>query len=471
MFSKEEKTTLTSRLAPVIDTEISVPPDKSISHRAVLLASLSNGPCVIRNFLEGEDCRSTAQAMRQLGVHIESPEPGTLVVEGTAGRFNKPASDIDCGNSGTTMRLLSGILAAQPFATRLTGDPSLSKRPMQRVIEPLQQMGAQISSEGEKSCPPLRIEGSQSLKGITYKLPVASAQVKSAVLLAGLFSQGDTTVIETVKSRDHTERMLDYFLIKSQREEIWENSDSPKDRRLAEIRTTLRGGQIPESMDFTVPGDISSAAFWMVAAAAQPGSRLLVTDVGLNPTRTGIIDVLIRMGARIREIIETSMNGEPSGNIDVKGTTLHGTEIQGSEIPNVIDEIPIISVAAALAKGTTVIRDAAELRVKETDRIAAVASNLRAMGVSVEEFPDGMAITGGVPLKGARLPSYGDHRIAMAFSIAGLFASGETIIDDTACVNTSYPGFADTLRRIQKGERIKHRTRMLSQFKNNPATP
>ena len=204
MFSKEEKTTLTSRLAPVIDTEISVPPDKSISHRAVLLASLSNGPCVIRNFLEGEDCRSTAQAMRQLGVHIESPEPGTLVVEGTAGRFNKPAGDIDCGNSGTTMRLLSGILAAQPFATRLTGDPSLSKRPMQRVIEPLQQMGAQISSEGEKSCPPLRIEGSQSLKGITYKLPVASAQVKSAVLLAGLFSQGDTTVIETVKSRDHT---------------------------------------------------------------------------------------------------------------------------------------------------------------------------------------------------------------------------------------------------------------------------
>ena len=471
MFSKEEKTTLTSRLAPVIDTEISVPPDKSISHRAVLLASLSNGPCVIRNFLEGEDCRSTAQAMRQLGVHIESPEPGTLVVEGTAGRFNKPAGDIDCGNSGTTMRLLSGILAAQPFATRLTGDPSLSKRPMQRVIDPLQQMGAQISSEGEKSCPPLRIEGSQSLKGITYKLPVASAQVKSAVLLAGLFSQGDTTVIETVKSRDHTERMLDYFLIKSQREEIWENSDSPKDRRLAVIRTTLRGGQIPESMDFTVPGDISSAAFWMVAAAAQPGSRLLVTDVGLNPTRTGIIDVLIRMGARIREIIETSMNGEPSGNIDVKGTTLHGTEIQGSEIPNVIDEIPIISVAAALAKGTTVIRDAAELRVKETDRIAAVASNLRAMGVSVEEFPDGMAITGGAPLKGARLPSYGDHRIAMAFSIAGLFASGETIIDDTACVNTSYPGFAETLRRIQKGERIKHRTRMLSQFKNNPATP
>lgn len=469
MFSKEEKTTLASHLAPLIDTEISVPPDKSISHRAVLLASLSNGPCVIRNFLEGEDCRSTAQAMRQLGVHIESPEPGTLVVEGTAGRFTKPFGDIDCGNSGTTMRLLSGILAAQPFTSRLTGDPSLSKRPMQRVIDPLRLMGADISAEGEKSCPPLRIEGSNSLQGITYKLPVASAQVKSAVLLAGLFSQGDTTVIETVKSRDHTERMLDYFLIKSRREEVWDHKDSPKDRRLVEIRTTLHGGQIPESMDFTVPGDISSAAFWMAAAAAQPGSRLLVTDVGLNATRTGIIDVLIRMGARIREIIETSMNGEPAGNIDVKGTTLHGTEIQGAEIPNVIDEIPIIAVAAALAKGTTVIRDAAELRVKETDRIAAVASNLRAMGVAVEEFPDGMAITGGTTLKGARLPSFGDHRIAMAFAIAGLFASGETVIEDTACVNTSYPGFADTLRRIQNGERIKHRTRMLSQFKPNPA--
>ena len=470
MFSKETKTTLTSRLAPIIDTEIAVPPDKSISHRAVLLASLSNGPCVIRNFLEGEDCRSTAQAMRQLGVHIESPEPGTLIVEGTAGRFTKPFNDIDCGNSGTTMRLLSGILAAQPFATRLTGDPSLSKRPMQRVIEPLRRMGADISAEGEKSFPPLCIQGSSSLEGITYKLPVASAQVKSAILLAGLFAEGETTVIETVKSRDHTERMLDYFLIKSKREEVWDQKDSPKNRRLAEIHTTLRGGQIPESMDFTVPGDISSAAFWMVAAAAQPGSRLLVTDVGLNATRTGIIDVLIRMGARIREIIESSMHGEPVGNIDVKGTTLHSTEIHGAEIPNVIDEIPVIAVAAALAKGTTVIRDAAELRVKETDRIAAVAGNLRAMGVRVEEFPDGMAITGGSPLKGARLPSHGDHRIAMAFAVAGLFASGETVIEDTACVNTSYPGFADVLRRIQKGERIKHRARMLSHFKPNPAS-
>jgi 3-phosphoshikimate 1-carboxyvinyltransferase len=377
--------------------------------------------------------------MRQLGVFIEAPEPGTLIVEGVSGRFTKPFGDLDCGNSGTTMRLMSGILAAQNFTSRLTGDPSLSKRPMQRVIDPLRLMGATLHAEGEKSCPPLVVEGHANLEGITYRTPVASAQVKSAILLAGLFAKGSTTVIENVRSRDHTERMFDYFLIKSKREEIWENKNSPKDRRLIEIRTTVEGGQVPESMDFTVPGDISSAAFWLVASAAQPGSRLLVKDVGLNPTRTGIIDVLVRMGARIREVIETSLSGEPVGNIDIKGTKLRATTIAGAEIPNVIDEIPILAVAAALAEGTTVIRDAAESRVKETDRIAAVAANLRAMGVQVEEFPDGMAITGGSQLKGARLPCHHDHRIAMAFAVAGLFAEGETIIEDTACVNTSYP--------------------------------
>jgi 3-phosphoshikimate 1-carboxyvinyltransferase len=369
------------------------------------------------------------------------------------------------------MRLLAGILAAQNFQSRLTGDPSLSKRPMQRIIEPLRLMRADLHAEGEKSCPPLVIEGQGHLEGITYRLPVASAQVKSAILLAGLFAQGTTTVIENVRSRDHTERMFDFFLIKSKREEVWENKNSPKNRRLVEIRTSLEGGQVPESMDFTVPGDISSAAFWLVASAAQPGSRLLVKDVGLNPTRTGIIDVLVRMGARIREVIETSLNGEPVGNIDIKGSSLHATTIGGAEIPNVIDEIPILAVAAALAQGTTIIRDAAELRVKETDRIAAVATNLRAMGVTVEEFPDGMAITGGSPLRGARLPCYHDHRIAMAFAIAGLFADGETVIEDTACVTTSYPGFAEDLLHIQKGARLKHRTPVLSGLKGtgNPA--
>ena len=459
MASKE---ILKSRRAARIETEVTVPPDKSISHRAVLLASLSNGPCTITNFLEGEDCRSTVQAMRQMGVFIESPEPGTLIVEGTSGRLTKPFSDIDCGNSGTTMRLMAGILAGQNFRVRMIGDHSLSKRPMKRVIDPLGEMGAVLHAEGEKSCPPLVVEGGHELQAITYRLPVASAQVKSAVLLAGLFAKGTTTVIENLRSRDHTERMFEFFLIKSKREEIWENNDSPKNRRLVEIRTSVEGGQVPESMDFTVPGDISSAAFWLVAAAAQPGSRLLVKDVGLNPTRTGIIDVLVRMGARIREVIETSLHGEPVGNIDIKGTTLQATTICGAEIPNVIDEIPIIAVAAALADGTTIIRDAAELRVKETDRIAAVAANLRAMGVTVEEFPDGMAVTGGAKLTGATLPCHGDHRIAMAFAIAGLFAEGETIIEDTACVNTSYPGFAEALRQMQKGGAVKLRTPVIS---------
>jgi len=454
-----------SRRAAAIDAEISVPPDKSISHRAVLLASLSNGRCEISNFLEGEDCRSTAAAMRQLGVMIESPEPGKLIVEGMGGRFTKPFGDLDCGNSGTTMRLMAGILASQPFQTRLIGDASLSKRPMQRVIDPLRLMGAKLHAEGEKSCPPLVVEESSGLQGITYRLPVASAQVKSAVLLAGLFAEGTTTVIEDVRSRDHTERMLQYFLVKAKREEVWENKNSPKNRRLIEIRTTLEGGQVPESMDFTVPGDISSAAFWMVAAAARPGSRLLIKDVGLNPTRTGIIDVLVRMGARIREVIESSLHGEPIGNLDIKGGKLRATEIRGAEIPNVIDEIPILAVAAALAEGTTVIRDAAELRVKETDRIAVVASHLRAMGAKVEEFPDGMAITGGSPLKGAQLQSHHDHRIAMAFSIAGLFASGETVMEGTDCVNTSYPGFKQTLRVMQKGGKMKRKTRELTGLK------
>ena len=454
-----------SRRAAAIDAEISVPPDKSISHRAVLLASLSNGRCEISNFLEGEDCRSTAAAMRQLGVMIESPEPGKLIVEGMGGRFTKPFGDLDCGNSGTTMRLMAGILASQPFQTRLIGDASLSKRPMQRVIDPLRLMGAKLHAEGEKSCPPLVVEESSGLQGITYRLPVASAQVKSAVLLAGLFAEGTTTVIEDVRSRDHTERMLQYFLVNAKREEVWENKNSPKNRRLVEIRTTLEGGQVPESMDFTVPGDISSAAFWMVAAAAQPGSRLLIKDVGLNPTRTGIIDVLVRMGARIREVIESSLHGEPIGNLDIKGGKLRATEIRGAEIPNVIDEIPILAVAAALAEGTTVIRDAAELRVKETDRIAVVASHLRAMGAKVEEFPDGMAITGGSPLKGAQLQSHHDHRIAMAFSIAGLFASGETVMEGTDCVNTSYPGFEQTLRVMQKGGKMKRKTRELTGLK------
>jgi len=443
-----KKETFRAKRAPTIETEITVPGDKSISHRAIMMAALSNGVCKITNFLEGEDCLSTAKAFQQLGVRIEQPEPGMVVVFGSRGIFTKPEGDIDCGNSGTTMRLMSGILAAQSFTSRMVGDESLSRRPMRRVIEPLAQMGARIEAEGEGGTPPLVIHGGP-LNAISYRTPVASAQVKSAVLLAGLYARGVTTVTEPAPSRDHTERMLEYFLVKVRRQA------RPADSK--ERTVSLLGQQKLESRDFAVPGDISSAAFWLVAAAAQPGSRLLIKNVGLNPTRTGILAVLVRMGARIREVVETVDQGEPAGIIDIKGSNLHGTVIEGEEIPNVIDEIPILAVAGALAEGETIIKDARELRVKETDRIAAIASNLRAMGAEVEEFDDGMRIVGGRKLKGARMPSFGDHRIAMAFAIAGLFASGETVIEDVECVQTSYPGFAATLKQIQKGAALLQR--------------
>ena len=417
--------------APVIRAEITVPGDKSISHRAAILAGLSNGTCVVSGFLPSEDCLATVGAMRALGVEIERPDPTTLIVHGCSRRLTAPQGDIDCGNSGTTMRLLAGVLAAQPFRTRLVGDPSLSRRPMKRVIDPLTQMGAKLQAEGPKNAPPLVIEGGD-LSPIHYQSPVASAQVKSAVLLAGLFTHGRTSVTEPIQSRNHTERMLEWFLV------------GP---HVEGLTATVVGEKTPESRDFHVPGDISSAAFWLVAAAAQPGSHLLVTDVGLNETRTGILAVLVRMGAHVREIIGVE-EGEPSGTVEIQGTQLKGTVIRGAEIPNVIDELPILAVAGALAQGITVIADAAELRVKETDRLAAIATNLRAMGVTVHETEDGLEIFGGTPLKGARLSSFGDHRIAMAFAIAGLFAEGETVIDDVACVATSYPNFYDTLERL-----------------------
>jgi 3-phosphoshikimate 1-carboxyvinyltransferase len=386
---------------------------------------------VIKGFLPSEDCLSTVGAMRALGVKIEVADETTLIVHGVKRAFQAPRGDIDCGNSGTTMRLMAGILAGQPFRSRLIGDASLSKRPMRRVIEPLTKMGAKLTAEGKDGRPPLVIEGAQ-LKPIAYNSPVASAQVKSAVLLAGMFAKGKTSVTEPTQSRDHTERMLEYFLVRPQRQGL---------------TVSLFGEQTPESREFQVPGDISSAAFWLVAAAAQPHSRLLVKNVGLNETRTGVLAVLIRMGAAIREVIETDQ-AEPFGVIDIQGARLRGTEIRGAEIPNVIDEIPILAVAAALAHGKTIIADAAELRVKETDRLAAVAMNLRAMGAQVAETEDGLEIIGGVQLHGARIDSFGDHRIAMAFAIAGLFAEGETTITGTECVNTSYPGFFQTLERL-----------------------
>ncbi|GAA5128386.1 3-phosphoshikimate 1-carboxyvinyltransferase [Luteolibacter yonseiensis] len=422
-----------------LQAEFSVPGDKSMSHRAAILGGLSNGVCTVRNFLPSEDCVNTLNAMKALGAPHEVLDtlpgygPVNLRIHGQSMKLSQPAAPIDCGNAGTGMRLLAGLLAGQDFPTELFGDASLSSRPMGRITVPLGQMGANIETRGEKpGCAPLYIHPAK-LTPITYEMPMASAQVKSAVLLAGMFAEGKTTVIQPAETRDHTERMLADFRVSTRREG---NAIS------------IFGGQIPEACDFTVPGDISSAAFWLVAAAALPGSRLLIKDVGLNPTRTAILKVLSRMGAHMTEIVHSS-EGEPIGNIEIHGAELTGTTLFIDEIPNLIDEIPVIAVAAALARGRTIIRNAKELRVKETDRITTVVNGLRAMGAEVDEFEDGMEITGGRPLHAATIDSCGDHRIAMAFAIAGLFASGETVIRNTECVNTSYPGFSHHLDAIR----------------------
>jgi 3-phosphoshikimate 1-carboxyvinyltransferase len=429
-----------------LEAEITVSGDKSISHRAVLIASLANGPCVLRGFSRSTDCLQTVVAMRSLGIPIEQPEPEVLIVHGQRRRLVAPQGPINCGNSGTTMRLLAGLLAGQPFQSRLVGDGSLSKRPMRRILEPLRLMGAKIEAEGEHDTAPLRIERA-SLHGIKYSSPVASAQVKGAILFAGLFAKGKTTVIEPVATRNHTELMLNYFLVRSHKDEEG---------------VSVFGDHVPESRDFSIPGDISSAAFWLVAAAAQPGGHLLIRDVGLNETRTGILGVLVRMGAKVREAIEDIDQVEPRGILEVTGTNLKGTVIQGKEVPGLIDELPILAVAGALARGTTIIRQAQELRVKETDRIAAIAHNLRSMGAQVVELSDGLEIHGRAPLHGARLSSFGDHRIAMAFAVAGMFAEGETVIQDVDCVATSYPGFEKMLSELANPKGFRTTTPVIS---------
>jgi 3-phosphoshikimate 1-carboxyvinyltransferase len=423
-----------------LNAEFSVPGDKSMSHRAAIFSGLSNGVCTIRNFLPSEDCINTLNAMKALGAPYQVLDelvgygPLNLQIHGQSMKLKAPAAPIDCGNSGTGMRLLAGLLAGQDFPSELFGDASLSSRPMGRITVPLAQMGAKLETCGEKAgCAPLKIHPA-ILRPISYEMPVASAQVKSAVLLAGLFAEGKTTVIQPAETRDHTERMLAAFRV-----------SSCTDGNVI----SLYGGQMPESCDLTVPGDISSAAFWLVAAAALPGSRLLIQNVGLNPTRTAILKVLSRMGARMTEVLHHA-DGEPLGDIEIYGAALRGTTILEHEVPNLIDEIPVIAIAAALAQGRTVIRNARELRVKETDRIQTVVDGLRAMGAEVEEFEDGMEIEGGKPLKAATIDSCGDHRIAMAFAIAGLFAKGETVIRNAACVNTSYPGFAHHLEAIRR---------------------
>lgn len=431
------------RQAGRFEAELRVPGDKSMSHRAVLLASIADGECRVRGFLPSEDCLSTLAAVRVLGATCEVLEGGpgggpvALRLRGRGGHLSPPPAVIDCGNSGTTMRLLSGLLAGQPFDSELCGDASLSQRPMARVIEPLTAMGARVAALGARpGCAPLRISGSR-LRGIRYRMPVASAQVKSAVLLAGLFADGETAVLELAATRDHTERMLAAF--------------GKPPRRGADGWIAVDAGMRPGACDFSIPGDISSAAFWLVAAAASRGSRLVIRDVGLNPTRTAVLEVLRRMGAEVVAEVETGTDGEPCGRVEVRGAELCGCEITPGEVPRLIDELPVLAVAGALATGCLTVRGARELRVKETDRIAAMVANLRALGARVEEFDDGFAVHGGRPLQGAAVESFGDHRVAMACAVAGLFAAGETQVLDPGCIAISYPGFASHLRLVAAG--------------------
>src|SRR5215831_6093508 len=437
-----------------IDLEITVPGDKSISHRAVIVAALSNGVCTVRGFLPSEDCLHTVNAMRALGIKIEQPEATTLVIHGKKRVLTAPGKEIHCGNSGTTMRLLTGLLAGQTFESRLVAGPGLSKRPMDRVIAPLCEMGASVVAEGPEGTPRLRIQGG-SLRGIHCRPSVASAQVKGALLLAGLFARGKTTVEEPIPTRNHMEKMFNYFLVRTATEEAGS--------------VTVFGDQVPESRDFDIPGDISSAAFWLVAAAAQRRGHLLIRNVGLNDTRTAMLGVLLRMGAQVREAVEDVEQLEPHGVVEVTGVPLKATVIQGKEVPQLIDELPILSIAGALASGKTTIRHAEELRVKESDRIAAIAHNLRAMGAQVSELSDGLEVYGPAPLHGARLPSFGDHRIAMAFAIAGLFAEGETVVQEAECIRKSYPGFEAVLEEFTNPKRMQISTPVIGSLAPAPA--
>ena len=420
-----------------LDAEFSVPGDKSISHRGIMLGGLAAGTTRLRGFLPGEDCLSTLHALQALGCRVDRVAPDEVLIEGRGAKLLAPAEPIDCGNSGTTIRLLSGVVAGFPFTTRLFGDASLTRRPMGRIAEPLRQFGAEILCEGSGDRPPLTIRGTQ-LRAIDFTSKVASAQVKSCILLAALQASGKTTFREPILSRDHTERLLPAF---------------GASFRTEKQTLILHGPQRLEGTELDVPGDFSSAAFWMVLAAGLPGARLTLRRVGLNPTRTALISALLRMGAGLVEMVEQP-TPEPMGTISVQGgSPLKPTTVSGKEIPNLIDEIPILAVAAALAKGTTEIRDAAELRHKESDRLAVVTKNLRLFGVPVEERPDGLLIEGGCSLVGAEVESHGDHRIAMSAAILGLLAKGRTLVKDTACIETSYPGFAKQISLLQEAGR------------------
>ncbi len=411
-----------------------MPGDKSISHRLAMLCGLARGESVIRNYLMSEDCLNTLHAVEQLGAGVTVSQDDIRIV-GVGGSYVEPADVLDMGNSGTGMRLMAGLLAGQSFDSCMTGDKSLCSRPMNRIRDPLKLMGADINLR-EGGCAPMDIKG-KSLSGIEYKLPVASAQVKSCVLLAGMNAEGVTSVIEPRPTRDHTEKLM---------------SAMGMDVKIDGARISIDGGDVElVGGDWDVPGDFSSAAFWIADAACMNGAELTIKGVGLNPRRTALLDVLKRMGAEISVECRVMNDDcwEDIGDVVVRGKKLVGTEVGGDEIPNLIDELPLVAVVGALAEGETVIRDAAELRVKESDRIATVAAGLKAFGVSLEENPDGMIVKGGAVISGGmEINSHGDHRIAMAMSILGLFADSPVTVCDVACIDTSYPGFMDDMGKV-----------------------
>jgi len=419
---------------------VEVPGDKSISHRAALLGALADGVTEVQGYLEGEDCLRTLTAIQLMGVEVTRKGPGHYRIAGVGLHgLAEPGDIVDCGNSGTTARLLIGLLAGQPFWTVLTGDDSLRRRPMKRVVKPLARMGATIVGRAGGERLPLAVRGADRPRAIAYESPVASAQVKSAILLAGLRADGPVTVTEPAPSRDHSEVMLRAFGARLER---------------GERRVTLHPGPL-RGTAVQVPGDISSAAFLLVAGAIVPDARVTVAGVGVNPTRTGLLDVLTAMGVGVTQtLVEAAGDGERLAALSVATAAPVATTVSGPLIPRLIDEVPALAVLAATARGTTEIRDAAELRVKESDRIAAVTRELGKMGVRVDPRPDGLVIAGGQPFRAAHVNSGGDHRMAMALAVAGLVADGETVVEDVACVQTSFPTFVDLVNTLAGGPAV-----------------
>jgi 3-phosphoshikimate 1-carboxyvinyltransferase len=433
-FSMKNESQVVVRPARGVHGSVRLPGDKSISHRYAMLAGIAEGPSRLENYSTGADCASTLGCMRALGVtwerKSEDDVSNGIEVEGRGLALSAPAVALDCGNSGSTMRMLSGIVAGQKFTSEMVGDDSLSRRPMERVIRPLTAMGAQIESQDGK--PPLRITGGD-LKGIEYKMPVASAQVKSSLLFAGLFADGETRIEEPLRTRDHGEVALRAFGAKVER---------------GGTSASIRGGQRLRGIQARIPGDLSSAAFFLCAAALFPGSQLLIPNLLMNPTRARLLDILTQMGLRISVTQLDEIHGEMVGTLQVEGAKLKGTTIAGADSAALIDEIPVLAAIAPYTEQGIEVRDAKELRVKESDRIASVAANLRLMGAQVEESEDGLKIPGGQTLHGAELDSFGDHRIAMAFAVAALRAEGETVIRGAESAAISYPAFFQTLEEI-----------------------